>query len=751
VLKRSKYMRLLLSSRGAIHCILIALLFALRCNMASASDKISLQLAWNHQFQFAGYYAACHKGYYRQAGFEVSIVEGGVGKFAREEVLSGRAQYGVAGAELLLHRKNGDPFIVLAPIFQHSPAVILARKDSGITNLQGLIGKKVMLLPGNKDADILMAFLNEGISPDKYQRLDQSYDIDDLIKKRTDAVSAYVTNEPWQMRQKGVDPLIISPMVYGVDFYSDCLFTTEKEIQKYPKRVQRFLQASLRGWKYAMSHPEEIISLLLDRYKVDKTREHLRYEAREIRKIMLPDLVEIGHMNPGRWQHIKRTYEQMALIDADFPLDSFLYSPRHKPDYKRIKQIFLGALCVIGLFAVCSGVLLLFNRKLAAEVKERKLAQKETVKQKERAELYLHMATVMFVGLDVHGKVNMLNEKACAILACTKEKVLGRNWFRMFIPEAIQKDVQAVFKNTVAGDGGGPEYYENEIISQKGEMKYIAWHNTTIRDAHGNIVGVLCCGEDLSEKRKLQDQLIQSQKLESIGSLAGGIAHEFNNILTIILGNNEMNMRELSRSCPGWRRAERIHIAGIRGQEVVKQLLTFSRQDSPTRQVTDMRPLVQESMALIRSSTPASIEIQLKIADKIYPIFGNNTQINQIILNLCKNAIDAMPDMGGVLTVELFNEIVADSFIKPHPSLKAGKYAKLTVHDNGAGMAEKTLKRVFEPYYTTKPIGEGTGIGMAVVHGIVKRHKGFIDIHSRLNRGTTITVFFPAHEADPPV
>lgn len=750
VSKHLKNIRLLRLPQRVVHYILIVLVLVFGGHGADAADKISLQLAWKHQFQFAGYYAALHKGYYRREGLDVSIIEGGVGKFAREEVLNGRARYGVAGAELLLHRKDGDPFVVLAPIFQHSPSILLVREDSGITNIQGLIDKKVMLLPGNKDADILVAFLNEGISPDKYRRLDQSYNIEDLIKRRTDAVSAYVTNEPWQMLQKGVAPLVISPMVYGVDFYSDCLFTSENEIQHHPLRVQKFLQSSLLGWEYAMNHPQEIIDLLVGLYKVNKTRAHLQYEAQEIRKIMLPDLVEIGHMNPGRWRHIKQTYERLGLINADFSLDEFLYNPQNKPNHKQIKQIFFGALGIIALFAAGIGVLFLFNRKLAVEIKERKLAEKEIARQKQRAEQYLHVATVMFVSLDVDGRVNMVNEKACAILECSKEEILGQNWFDGFLTESVQHEAQDVFRNMINGNVSGPEYFENEVITQKGDIKYIAWHTTTVKDAHGKIVGVLCSGEDISEKRELQDQLIQSQKMESIGSLAGGIAHEFNNILTIILGNNEMNMREMSESSPTLRRARRIEVAGIRGRDVVRQLLTFSRQDSPAQKVTDMGAVVEGAMELIRSSTPANIEIQLNVQKIIHPIFGNRTQINQVLINLCRNAIDAMSDMGGVLRVELLNEIVGDRYSRPHPSLKPGKYVKLIVEDNGVGMDEKTRERVFEPYYTTKPIGKGTGIGLAVVHGIIKRHKGFIDVHSQLGRGTTFTIFFPAYKANPP-
>lgn len=746
--KHLKYIRRLPSSPNAVLRLLIILVLILGCNGANASDKVVLQLAWKHQFQFAGYYAAHHKGFYNQAGLDVAIVEGGAGKFAKEEVLSGRAQYGVAGAELLLHRKHGDPFVVLAPIFQHSPSILLLRKDSGIINIQGLIDKKIMLLPGYKDADILVALLNEGISSDQYRRLNQSYDIEDLITKRTDAVSAYVTNEPWQMLQKGVVPLVISPMAYGVDFYSDCLFTFEKEIEDHPQRVQKFLSASLRGWEYAMDHPQEIIDLLSGRYKVNKTKAHLEYEARAIRKIMLPDLVEIGHMNPGRWQHIKQTYEKLGLIDADFSLDGFLYTPQQKSDYPKIKQIVLVAMAFIAVFAVGSGILFLFNRKLAAEVKERKQAQKEIARQKQRAEQYLRVATVMFVSLDVDGKINMINEKACAVLECSKEDIIGQNWFDMFATKSAQHDAKDAFKNKINGNASGPEYYENEIITSTGEIKYIAWHTTTVRDAHGDIVGVLCSGDDLSEKRKLQDQLIHSQKMESIGSLAGGIAHEFNNILTIILGNNEMNMREVSKSSPARRRAKRIEDAGMRGRDVVKQLLTFSRQDSLTQQLTDMRFTVQGAMELIHSSAPANIKIELNIADKIYPVFGNATQINQVMINLCGNAIDAMSEKGGVLTVDLRNETVEDRFVSPHPALSPGKYVKLIVADNGIGMDEKTRERIFEPYYTTKPMGKGTGIGLAVVHGIIKRHKGFIDVHSRLKRGTRFTLFFPAYEAN---
>jgi ABC-type nitrate/sulfonate/bicarbonate transport system substrate-binding protein len=339
------------SSKSKRLCVLLLLLTCF--DTSEASEKATLQLAWKHQFQFAGYYAALQKGYYRQAGLDVIIVEGGEGKFAREEVLQDRAQYGVAGAELILHRKQGDPFVVLAPIFQHSASILLARKDQGIATIQDLIGKRVMLLPEDKDADILVAFMNEGISSEAFQRLDQSYNLNDLIEGRTDAVSAYSTNEPWHLLQQKIEPSIISPQTYGVDFYSDCLFTTQKEIERHPQRVKALLDASLLGWEYAMNHPEEIIDLLLTDYGVKKSRDHLRFEAEGIRKIMMPDLVEIGHMNPGRWRHILNTYAKLGLIEKDFSLDGFLYDPRSGVDYTWLKRLIMAMFPIV-LLLFCS-------------------------------------------------------------------------------------------------------------------------------------------------------------------------------------------------------------------------------------------------------------------------------------------------------------------------------------------------------------------------------------------------------------
>ena len=251
---------------------------------------------------------------------------------------------------------------------------------------------------------------------------------------------------------------------------------------------------------------------------------------------------------------------------------------------------------------------------------------------------------------------------------------------------------------------------------------------------------------NITDRKILEKQLLQAQKMESIGNLAGGIAHEFNNMLAIIMGNNQLIEEELPEESLAREGTEEIRIAGLRASDVVKQLLTFSRQDDAIKKVMDFNFVVQESIKLIRSSIPANIQIEQNISADTYPVIGNETQINQILINLCNNSVDALSEKNGKITIELLNETIDIQQTKHHIMLKPGRYVKLLVSDNGSGMDTEILDRVFDPYFTTKAIGEGTGIGLAVVHGIVERHGGAISVNSEPGRGTTFTIFLPDHE-----
>lgn len=339
-------------------------------------ERVVVQLRWLHQFQFAGYYAALENGYYRGAGLDVTLVEGGPGRNPIDEVIAGRAQYGAASNEVLLARLRGKPVKVLAVIFQQSPSILLARKASGINSPQDMLGQRVMMMPGVDDAELLAMFMKEGVRLEKIHRLPSSFDIDDLINGKTDAINAYLTNEPYYMEQKGMPSVAIKPATYGINFYGDCLFTSEQEVEDNPERVKNFRRATLRGWQYAMEHPEEVIELILSRYSSQKTRDHLRYEAQAMRELLQPEMIQVGHMNPGRWLHMAETFADLGLVGRDFKLEGLIHDPEAERDLTPFIWVGVAAAAVLLLVGSLAVFLAKFNVRLRKEVEDRARAER---------------------------------------------------------------------------------------------------------------------------------------------------------------------------------------------------------------------------------------------------------------------------------------------------------------------------------------------------------------------------------------
>ncbi|MCB1165725.1 MAG: ABC transporter substrate-binding protein [Leptospiraceae bacterium] len=313
-------------------------------------EKVRLQLKWKHQFQFAGYYAAIEKGYYREAGLEVEIREAQEGEQFIRRVLDGDAEFGVGTTDLLLLRSQGEPVVVLAVLFQHSPLSLMMRKDSGIQTLHQLEGRRVMIEPHSAE---LYAYLNrEGVSISKLIQPPHSFDARSLVNGEADAMSVYITDEPFALHQEGTPYLLFSPRAAGIDFYGDNLFTTEQQLRDHPERVKAFREASLKGWKYAMAHQEEIIQLIYNKYSKRHSMEHLRFEAAQMR-LLMPDIVEIGHMFRGRWEHIASVYAELGMMPRGYKIDGFMYDPDPHRDYTWL-YIALGITLAVAL--VVSGI-----------------------------------------------------------------------------------------------------------------------------------------------------------------------------------------------------------------------------------------------------------------------------------------------------------------------------------------------------------------------------------------------------------
>jgi ABC-type nitrate/sulfonate/bicarbonate transport system substrate-binding protein len=308
---------------------------------------VKLQLKWKHQFQFAGYYAAIEKGYYRENGLTVELLEAQDGVESAASVLKGDAQFGIATSDLVLMRSEGEPVVALAPVFQHSPMVLLVSKDAHVHNVHELADKPIMLEP---HAAELLAYLEfEGFPASRLKTVAHTYNPKPFMDGKVAAMSAYATDEPFLLKQSGVTFLTFTPRSGGVDFYGDTLFTTEAELAEHPKRVKAFLDASIRGWKYALNHPEEIVDLILTKYSKRHSREHLLFEAAASKRLIMPHVVEVGYTNPGRWRHIVNVYKRLGMLKGDFSLQGFMYERNPQPDFTWL-YFALGGSLVLALF-----------------------------------------------------------------------------------------------------------------------------------------------------------------------------------------------------------------------------------------------------------------------------------------------------------------------------------------------------------------------------------------------------------------
>jgi PAS domain S-box-containing protein len=328
--------------------------------------------------------------------------------------------------------------------------------------------------------------------------------------------------------------------------------------------------------------------------------------------------------------------------------------------------------------------------------------------------------------------------RTCASLYATP-----RQWLEVIHPEDGGRVAQAAA--AILTSGSYDATYR--ILRPDKTERWIHDKGFPVRSAAGEIYRIVGTAEDITEKRKLEDAYRQAQKMESIGQLAGGIAHDFNNILGAIVGNLYLAKLDAAEHPALLAHLENISEASQRATDLVSQILTFSRQGKPEREPLKLNHVVLEVLKLLRASLPAGIRIQIELAEAP-AVLANATAIHQVIMNLGTNAWHAMRDQNGVLKVEMNVLEVDEDFTRTRPDLHPGSYVQISVSDTGCGMDRHTLEHVFEPFFTTKAVGEGTGLGLAVVHGIMKSHDGGVSVYSQPGKGTRFNLYFPVIAAE---
>ncbi|MDT8447609.1 MAG: diguanylate cyclase [bacterium] len=497
---------------------------------------VELYLKWKHQFQFAGFYAAISQGYYREAGLEVTLIERQKDLAPVTAVLDQPARYGISDSSLVLDRMQGRPVVVVAAIFQHSPLALATRAADRLISPLELKGKRVMLQDNVDDAVLTAMFHEMGLEKSDFVLLPHAFNDDLLIDKKVDALSVYGSNQPFYYKQKGISIHLIEPINYGIDFYGDMIFTSQREVEQNPERVQAFRKASLKGWDYALKHPAEVVDLILSRYGPDKTREHLLFEAEELRKMIRPDLIELGYTSASRFQRIADIYTKEGFA-PQVELEGLLVE-----DYlggkQRSQRVLLVLATLAGVAIVLAVLLALFNRRLKQRVIQR---TRNLVEAKEALNQYVGIVDkyVITSSTDRHGVITDVSEAFCHISGYSKDELLGRAHNIVRHPDMPQSLYQEMWKELKAGKSWCGEI---KNLKKDGGFYWVLVNIEPVLEA-GHVVGYTAIRQDITDRKEVEaqavtdrlTQLANRMKLDQVFEQEIARVRRYNHPLSVIL------------------------------------------------------------------------------------------------------------------------------------------------------------------------------------------------------------------------
>ncbi len=352
-----------------------------------------------------------------------------------------------------------------------------------------------------------------------------------------------------------------------------------------------------------------------------------------------------------------------------------------------------------------------------------------------KSDQYLDLINVIVLILDIDGNVVHINKKGVEVLGYdAPDKIIGRNWFDDFVPATHIGKLKSVFSRAMAGELEPVEFYENPVKRKDGKERDIFWHNSYINGGQDDIIGIMSSGEDVTDRRRIEAEMIKSQKLESLSLLAGGIAHDFNNLLAVIEGNISLSKllvkdktvrKYLSDSEKSCEKAKRL----------TSELLTIARGSSSQKKIVQLREIVEGSALIALCGSRYKPELNLN--EEPISVEADTAQLEQTLDNIIKNAKEAMPSGG---TMKFCLEKVS---MEKHNRflLVPGDYARISISDSGIGIPSENMKRIFDPYFSTKP--RGLGFGLATAFSIVSKHGGYIDVKSELGTGTEVMIYLP--------
>jgi PAS domain S-box-containing protein len=720
--------------------MLLCLFFASPLQRAAAKDRfdsVKLQLKWRHQFQFAGYYAAIQQGYYRDEGLEVELIEPGVGEDSLDVLLEGAADFAVSTSDVVKQVAQGAPLVALAVIYQHSPQMLVSLQGRGIETLHDLAGKTLIM--ETNSADLLAMLKAEGIDLESIEILPHDFSVDSLVDGKGAALSAYMTDEPFVLREMGLDPIIFSPRAAGIDFYGDTLTTTRQMLENHPDIVERFRRASLKGWEYAFANEEAVIDLILSEYSQRKTREQLQYEAAKTRILVQPDLVEIGYMNPGRWRRISEVFAEVGLTERAVDPEDFVYRVERPFPWKAIiLSIVLpvGFALMVALFAYRSHRSM---QRLKQEMERRATAERKLQESERVFRSLYETAPLAFLFWDRDLRILRWNPAAERMFGWKSEEVVGKPFMDLIVPEDERSRVS---ENNDDVLNAGLTTFSNWNLRKDGSRIWCEWHNVKRVDAQGNFLEGQSIAIDTTEKHLKQEAMKSDvrqaiEDKENKSRFIATVCHELRNPLAAIIGFASL-IHESSEDADRQEMAGHIAESGDSMLRILNDLIEHEQVEAGKLAIIPAPMKPHDVIGkMVKLYTPVAREkgIHLEFVvngDKVEAQL-DALRVEQIVTNLLSNAIK-YSDEGTVTVVYEFRQGDA-------------RPIHLEIRDKGVGMSEEEVANIFQFYQRGNSAKNqrfsGSGVGLAVTRQLTELMGGTISVKSRKADGTTFYVDLP--------
>ena len=736
----------------------------------SANKKISLQLLWKHQFEFAGFYIAKEKGFYADVGLEVTLKEYEFGVNILDDVMNLKSDIGIGRSSLVLDKLQGVELVFLNALYQNSPYVLISKKRSDLQHVKDFKNKKIMISDDLASIAAISSMMRiNNLKTTDYTALQHSLDIKDLIEGRVDLMTTFVSNEPFELEDKGIAYTIFDPKDFGFNFYSDIIFTSQAFLDNNEEKVQLFQDASMKGWEYAFNNIEATVAIILKKYNSqNKSRDALLYEAHTLRELAFSENTPLGSINDLRIKEIANVYRLLGLsTKTNKFLQGLIYKQENVFDKIFTREILIG----LGSFVLLVTFLILYRQYILRKQndiletlvsdKTAELLQytKKLEKQKELYDLVYENSSDGVLFFDVQSKSLLsCNDKVVAMLrAKSKEEILHSH------PSAISPLMQP------DGQKSFPKSEEMIRISiEKGNHRFIWKHqrmdatefwvdvNITIIFLDSKDV-MYVTWKDIDEEMQIKKELYllnenlelkikeRTKELEyalsAKSDFLANMSHEIRTPLNGIIGfidmlyKNEQNTSKLSK-------LRIIKESSSSLLNIINDILDFSKLESKKIVIENIplytaEPFKHTSELFLSRANEKGITITLNIDESVpEKILGDSTRIQQVFSNLLSNAIKFSHE-NTTITVNI-------KYIQTHSKL----YCELI--DQGLGIAPDKIDKIFHYFEqadssVTRTYG-GTGLGLAISKSLVKHMGGEVGVTSQEDFGSTFYFTLKASE-----